>query len=235
MAKKDLIPKTDLAFAAQMRTFQRNIAKHAADLNVTPEQVAGQSADSDHYNYVVLGQQLMLNTSKAWTVWRKTARKGVTTTDGTMEQGIPTANLPPAPPAVLPGVEKRFRLLLRQIKAGPNYTYGIGVELGIEAASLTAPDHVTLQPRLIVQVVGGRVQLGWDWQGYRTFLDLCEFQVDRCDGLGFVALTYSVHPGCWDETPFPTVPTVWQYRAIYHADGKRIGLWSQVVSVTVGV
>ncbi len=236
MPKKDLIPQSDLAFAAQMRTFQRNIASHAANLNVTAEQVAGQSADSDHYNYVVMSQQQMLNVSKAWTIWRKSVRKGDSTTDGTgLEQTMPNTILSPAPPAVLPGVEKRFRALLRQIKASPNYKYTIGVELGIEAASLTAPDSAVLQPNIIVRVVGSRVQLVWDWQGYRTFLDLCEFQVDRRDGLGFVPLTHSVHPGGWDLTPFPAVPTIWQYRAIYHANGQRIGLWSQIVSVTVGV
>jgi hypothetical protein len=235
MAKIDLIPKTDLAFAAQMRTFQQNIAQHAASLGVTPEQVAAQSADSEHYNYVVSSQQQMLNISKAWTTWRKTARKGKTQTDGTvLEQNIPAANLPPAPPAVAAGVEKRFRALLRQVKASPNYIPATGVELGIEAASLAAPDYAVIQPKITAKVNGDHVALGWDWQGCRTFLDLCEFQVNRNDGHGFGPLTSSVHPGCKDETPFPATPTVWQYRAIYHADGKRTGQWSQVVSVTVG-
>ena len=235
MAKNDLIPKTDLAFAAQMRTFQQNIAEHAADLGVTAEQVAGQSADADHYNYVVSGQQQMLNISKAWTIWRKTARKGETATDGTvLAQNSPAANLPPAPPAVLPGVEKRFRALLRQIKAHTNYTPTIGVQLGIEAPSLSAPNYETLQPKITAQVIGDQVELGWDWQGYRTFLDLCEFQVDRHDGHGFVPLTHSIHPGCKDVTPFPATPAVWQYRAIFHADGKQVGIWSQLATVTVG-
>lgn len=230
------IPKGDHAFAAQMRTFQQNIAKHAADLGITPEQVAAQSADADHFNHVVSSQQMMLTTAKAWTTRRKTARKGETRTGGTVLDSDTLAPvLPPPPPPVLPGVEGRFRKLLRRVKASPNYHHGMGVELGIEAASLAAPDYATIQPQITAQVNGDHVELGWDWQGCRAFLDLCEFQVDRNDGRGFVPLTHSVVPGCQDVTPFPAGPAVWKYRASYHAGGRQVGQWSQVARVTVGM
>lgn len=235
MAKIDLIPKSDGAFAAQMRTFQQNIGKHAAILGITPEQVAGQSADADHYYYVVHCQQLMLNTAKAWTTRRKSVRKGDTRTDGTvLDSDTLAINLPPPPPPVLPGVEQRFRKLVRRVKASVNYRPAIGLELGIEAVDHAAPDYVTIQPKITAKVNGDHVELGWDWQGCRAFLDLCEFQVNRNDGHGFVPLTHSVIPGSLDETPFPAVPAVWRYRAIYHAGGRQVGQWSQPASVTVG-
>jgi len=42
--------------------------------------------------------------------------------------------------------------------------------------------------------------LGWDWQGFRAFLDQCEFQVDRNDGRGFGPLTHSTVPGSVDNS-----------------------------------
>ena len=77
---------------------------------------------------------------------------------------------------MLPGVEKRFRALLRQIKAHPNYTPTIGVQLGIEAPSLSAPNYETLQPKITAQVIGDQVELGWDWQGHVRFWTCASFR-----------------------------------------------------------
>ena len=230
MAKTDLMQKGELTFARQMLMFKENIGPHAAALGLTPAQVAAQAADADYYQHVVMNHNLVLGHSKSWTVLKKSLRRGKP--DAGVDS-LPVLDLPAPPPAVPSGVEGRFRRLVRLVKLSANYTPTIGAELGIEAASLIAPNPAALQPQLTAQVNGSHVELGWDWQGYRAFLDQCECQVNRNDGLGFVPLKHSVVPGCWDETPFPAGPAVWQYRAIYHADGQRIGQWSQTASVTV--
>ncbi len=237
MAKIDLIPKSDIAFAAQLRTFQQNIGQHAASLGVTPEQVAAQSADADYYSYVVYGQQGVLSHAKACTVLRKTVRKGDSTNtdpDAKPESHALTPTLLAAVPPVAYGIEGRFRRLVRQVKASVNYTVAIGVVLGIEAKSHTTPDLAAVQPKLTATIQSDHVKLGWDWQGQRAFLDLCVIEVDRGEGRGFVPLVISTRPGSKDKAPFPAAPARWQYRAIYQVGDKFVGQWSRVASVLVG-
>lgn len=70
--------------------------------------------------------------------------------------------------------------------------------------------------------------------GFSAFLDICELQVDRGDGKGFVALAFDTTPGYVDTQPFPTSPVKWTYQAIYRVGDSRVGQWSKPVSVTVG-
>ena len=230
MAKTDLMGRRDMQFAEQMLMFKNNIGKYAAILGLTPAQVAAQAADADYYNYVVLNHGTVLNHAKGWTALKKSLRRSNGSTEVTE---MPDLVLPAPVPAVAPGVEQRFRALVRRIKLNVNYTLTIGAMLGIEAMSRSAPDYVTIQPKISAVVSGDHVELGWDWQGYRAFLDLCEFQVDRSDGMGFVPLTHSTVPGSVDKTPFPAVTVPWRYRAIYHANNARVGQWSQIASVAV--
>jgi hypothetical protein len=231
MAKADLILKSDFAFGAQMRTFKNNLGPVAASLGVTPEQVAAQAADADYFDYVLASQNLMLAHSKAWTAMRKLVRKGSATGEF---NGLKTPVLPAPVPPTAPGVERRFRALVRQVKAGVNYSPAVGEGLGIEAVDHVAPDYTTLQPVLTLSISGDRVLVGWGWQRHRLFLDQCEIQVDRGDGRGFVLLTYTITPGYTDLTSFPAAPVKWLYRAIYRVNDDQVGQWSKVAGITVG-
>jgi hypothetical protein len=238
MAKHDLIAKGDLAFAQQMQLFKLNIGKYAVQLGLTPEQVAAQAADADYYQFVVQSQQMMLNHSQSWTALRKTLRKGDSTiTDPAAKPGPDTLIIPfpAAVPPVAFGIEGRFRTLVRQVKASVNYNVGIGLELGIEAVDHAGPDFTTLQPKLTATVNGDHVELGWDWQGKRAFLDLCIIEVDRDDGKGFVQLVSSTRPGSKDKAPFPAVPTRWRYRAVYQVGDQPVGQWSNPAGIIVGM
>ena len=234
MAKIDLIPKSDLAFAAQLRAFKHNIPKFAATLGVTPEQVAGQAADADFYQYVVQCQQSMLSTTRGWTALRKIMRKGDSTADDKTLPTVLAHALPPTPTVVPFGIERRFRALAKQVKLSANFTASMGAELGIEAKSHAAPDLTTVRPELTATVNGDHVDLGWTWRGWRKFLDLCVIEVDRGDGRGFVPLLSSTRPGSKDITPFPAATAHWQYRAIYQVGDKFVGQWSRVANVLVG-
>ena len=81
---------------------------------------------------------------------------------------------------------------------------------------------------------GTNVFVDWNWGGFSAFLDICEIQVDRGDGKGFVALAFDTTPGYVDTQPFPAAPVKWTYQAIYRVGDSRIGQWSKPVSVTVG-
>jgi uncharacterized protein YaiE (UPF0345 family) len=230
MPKGNFIQGNDNAFAAQLKTFKINIPAYAATLGVAPAQVTAQAADADYMNYVLGGLDVMQNGAQQWTAWKDLTRDG----------GVPPATgLPVAPvfptavPAVAPGVEARFRALVKQIKANANYNASIGQALGIEGAHQTPPDLTSLQPVIDVALSGNQVLVDWGWGGNAAFLDLCEIQVDRGDGKGFGLLAFDTTPGYTDTTPLPAAPVKWTYRAIYRVGDNQVGVWSNPVSVTV--
>ena len=143
---------------------------------------------------------------------------------------------PPGPAAVEPGIEPRFRALAQQVKANADFNQPMGEALGIVGPEQTPPDYATLKPAIKAVINGTAVDLDWNWGGYRSFLSMCELQVDRAEegGLGFVLLAMDTTPGNTDSHPFPAKPAIWTYKAIYHAGDSRVGNWSNPVSVTVG-
>ncbi len=76
--------------------------------------------------------------------------------------------------------------------------------------------------------------IGWGWGGNGNFLDACEIQVERAAAAGFALLAQDTTPGYTDTAPFPAAPAKWSYRAIYRVGDAQVGVWSNVVSVTVG-
>lgn len=228
MARANYIHPTDEGFAAQLQTFKSAIGAYSATLGVSPAAVTAQAADADYFSYVVASQQIMLNGSRQWTGWKDLTRRG-----SAVPASPPVAPVFPASvPAVTPGIEGRFRALVKQIKASTNYNESIGDALGIEGAEQAAPDYATLQPNISATINGTRVDVGWDWGGFANFLDQIELQVDR--GQGFVALAFDTTPGYVDTQPLPAAPVKWTYQAIYRVGDNRVGQWSKPVSVTVG-
>ena len=182
---------------------------------------------------MLASQKLMRNGSLQWTGWKDLVRAG-----GDLPPSVaPVAPVfPTAVPPVAPGIEIRFRALVKQIKGSSAYNTAIGQALGIEGAQQTGPDLTTIQPDITADISGTHVNVGWGWGwgGEGAYLDICEIEVDRADGKGFVLLTFDTTPNYTDTTPFPATPTKWTYRAIYRVGDSRVGQWSKPVSVTVG-
>ena len=99
--------------------------------------------------------------------------------------------------------------------------------------STILPHREIIPPRARVILPHG-VLVGWGWQGFSAFLDMLEIQVDRGDGKGFVFLTYDTTPNYTDTFPLPATPTKWKYRAIYRVGDAQVGVWSNMVEITVG-
>ena len=228
MPKSDYVSQNDAAFAAQLQTLKNGLAGHATVLGIAPAQLTALAADAAYFAYVLACQQAAQNDAQAWTAWKLLIRGGgAATTDTPGAAAFPTSV-----PTVPPGVEVRYRGLVKLIKASANYTLAIGEELGIEGAEHVTPNLDLLQPVIKVNIAGTQVYVDWGWQGQSQFLDQCEIQVDR--GQGFVMLAIDTTPGYTDTQPLPATPTKWTYRAIYRAGDNRTGTWSNPVSITVG-
>jgi hypothetical protein len=231
MPKSDFVNPKDEAFAAQLQAFKTAIPGYATTLGLTPAQVTAQAADADYFSYVLASMQLMRNSATQWTGWKDLVRDG----GDPPPSGAPTTPpLPPSVPAVAPGIEVRFRALVKQIKSSPAYNEAIGNALGIEGSDQTMPDLTTVKPNIDAVISGTHVDIAWGWDGMSAFLDMIELVVDRSDNKGEVLLAQDTTPGYTDTTPFPATPTKWTYRAIYRLGDSRVGQWSKPVTVTVG-
>ena len=231
MPKSDYLHQNDDLFAAQLDTFKTGIGAYAATLTVTPAQVTSQAADAASFGYTVACLKIMQGGAQQWTAWKNIERGGGTAPPA----GAPVPPVfPAAVPAVPPGIEVRFRALVKQIKASANYNAAIGEALGIEGAVNTPPGLATLQAVLTLVLMGNAVLIGWGWQGFSAFLDMLEIQVDRGDGKGWTFLTFDTTPNYTDTFPFPATPTKWKYRAIYRVADAQVGVWSNTVEITVG-
>ena len=231
MAKTSYLNNSDDGFAHQLQTFASAVGTYAAGLGVTPVQVTGQAADANYFSYTLQCQEIMQNGSKQWTSWKDIQRRG----GNVPPTGVPVVpTFPVAVTPVGPGIEIRFRALVKQIKASTDYNASIGQALGIEGTPQVGPDYATLAPVLGLSISGDRVNIDWGWQGYSAFLDQCELQVDRGDGKGMVLLAIDTTPGYTDTQAFPNAPAKWSYQAIYRVDDNRVGQWSSPVSIMVG-
>ena len=169
----------------------------------------------------------------AATAWRNQLATG--TSDGS------TAVTPPVPATLTPPVGAPFfgtlTWLFEEIgrwKSAEGYNENIGQSLALIGSAQSGPDFTIIQPGITATASGSTVKIGWGWQGYGAFLDLCELTVDRNDNKGFVPLAYDTTPNYEDTAPFPATPTKWSYKAIYRVDDHQVGQWSGEVSVVVG-
>ncbi|HEY5041366.1 MAG TPA: hypothetical protein VIK53_05130 [Verrucomicrobiae bacterium] len=228
--KSDYIAQNDDAFNAQLQTFKNGIASYSAVIGVIAAQIAAQAADAAYFDYTLKCMNIMANGALQWTGWKNLERTG----GNPPASGAPVAPVfPAAVPAVAPGIEARFRALVQIIKTSASYNETIGQALGIEGAQQTGPDLTTIQPVIDAVISGNHVNVKWGWGGNSAYLDICEIQVDRGDGKGFVLLAFDTTPGYTDTQPFPAAPVTWTYRAIYRVGDAQVGQWSNPVSVTV--
>jgi hypothetical protein len=229
--KGNYVEGNDHDFSAQLITFKQEIGSYVAVLKLTADVVSAQAADADYFEYCLKCLDILQKAASQATTWKDIERGGGTPPP----TGAPAAPaLPTVVPAVAPGIEVRFRALVKLIKANPAYNIAMGQALGIEGPQQTPPDMTTIQPEIEVYMNGANVAVDWGWGGYANYLDMCEIQVDRGDGKGFVALAFDTTPGYTDTAPIPATPAKWTYRAIYRVNDAQVGLWSKLVSLIVG-
>lgn len=233
MPKADFLATDDNGKATQFILFRDTIAQYLPVLTILPADadIVQQAADATRFRAIVDFCASMQNAAQGWTAEKNYERDGGDTAP--TGQIVPT--LPAGfPPAVAAGIVRRFRDLVKRIKAIKSYTETIGQALGIEGAVQSGPDMATLQAILTLTIIGNAVLIGWGWQGYSAFLDLLEIQVDRGDGKGWVFLAMDTTPNYTDTFPHPATPTKWKYRAIYRVGDAQVGVWSNTVEITVG-
>lgn len=217
-----------------LENLRNKLTAYAATLSLTPAQLAAAIADCRCLIYI-LGS--WLPGQRTWSPSCTAASNAAQVGDGSALIVLPVFTAPALPSGVLmvnTGALHRIFDLVQTIKDGAGYTDAIGADLGIVGSSVSTPDLATVQPVITVTLNGVVIEIGWTWGGDSAFLDMCEIQVDRGTGQGWVLLSFDTTPGYTDSATHPATLTKWKYRAIYHADDQRVGLWSAEVAITVG-
>ena len=215
-----------------LTNFCDKISGYATTLGLTAPQLAALLADGRWLLYLL---QSWLPEAREWEKACTLALHQAESGSGALV--LPVFTAPALPNGVTPQTRGSLSRMFAQIKSVKNSgkcTDEIAADLHIVGDEQDGPDPATVQPDIKAVVVGGQVHITWGYGPYRAWLDACEIVVDRGDTKGFVPLVMDTTPNYIDTETWPSKPTIWTYKAIYRADDRQIGRWSQPVSVTVG-
>lgn len=223
----DYIPRPDKDFGTWLGNFNTKVATNATKYSIPAAVVSQLAADTTMWDFILKNSDAAENFAKQFTSFKNTLRSGPV---GNTPVAFPT---PPTftaiPTSVANGIERRARVLARQIKANSNYSEGDGKAFGIigedPAGAFTDED---LQPNIKVVLAGGKVQVKWK-KGKSNGINI---YVKRGDA-DFVFLAFDGSPDFTDSTPLPETSTTWTYRAIYVIKDSEVGQFSDAVSINV--
>lgn len=224
------IDKTDEGYLVQVTRFCERVDTHAGVLGLDPAKVTAIKQDNDFFRKTYINMENFRGFAESFTNYKKLLRYG----NGNEVLGpYPVAPMVDAPTTpVAANAQKRFADIIGDCTKSPNYTKGIGEDLGIEAPVTPfnpADGQPVLKPGLST---GGHPELKWK----KGKFDGIEVWIDRNDGKGWVYLDKDMRPDFTDKiTPLPAAgaSAVWKYRAIYLYKGEQAGQWSEVISITV--
>lgn len=221
------LESTDEKLAIQMTNFGSKIGVYATDFTLTPAEVKGIQDDAAFFSWSVSNLKRIETNKQNWTAFKNILKKGEANT--TVNTVPATPVLETAPTEVAPGVLYRFTTIVNRVKAHPAYTTAIGQNLGIESVTATKANVDEAQPMLKAVMRGGKVNLVWKKSGYSGIV------IEKDNGAGFVTLDKDFSPDFIDNSPMPAQgeSAVWKYRASYLLGDDKVGLMSDIVTITV--
>ncbi|MCF8257814.1 MAG: hypothetical protein K9J06_09680 [Flavobacteriales bacterium] len=221
----DYLKKSDLEFVSQLNNFATKLPGYATALGLTVPETDAVQADSDLLGAVVMAVGSSRTYAQGWTSFKDLARHG----GEVVLPDYPVAvNTVAMPPNVVPGIEERFRELVRRIKANAAYTVGMGEDLGIEADD-SMP--VITAPELKLKMEGGDIVISFKKgaaQGVKLYSK-------RGSETTFTFLAVDTRSPYVDNRPnlVEGVTEKREYYAFYLVDDAQVGDQSPTVSITV--
>ena len=222
------LQKNDEKFAVQLTNFSSKLPGYKDIFSISDAELAEAEADSLYFTWAVTSAKKITDYKKSWIGFKNILR--LDTGNPEVNPVPETSTITPIPDEVLPGIQSRFLIQAKRIKAHKNYTEAIGQNLGIEGTFSNRMPLENVQPILKAVMNGGRVNLQWKKSTYDAII------IEKDTGSGFVFLDKDLRPNFVDTTPLPSgsESAVWRYRAMYMFKDEKVGNWSDVVTITVG-
>jgi hypothetical protein len=223
---RNYLENTDEKLVVQMNNFSSKIEGYAPQFGLTPAEVTSIKNDSNYLNWTVSSFQRVDTYKKNWTSFKANVKTGANTP---INQVPAALAFDTAPTDVENGIINRFTATVSRIKAHPNYSKSIGMNLGIEATTSKQVDIENAQPVLKASLRVGKVHLQWkkgNFDGIAIEKDL---------GKGFFPFDKDFRPNYVDNSPMPATgeSVVWRYRAAYLYNDELVGQWSDIVTISV--
>lgn len=226
----DYLPNDGESFCGWLENWKVEFAAVAPTLNFTAPEITDVLADADWSLHVCRAASDASSHASAWVQFRESLLSG----DGNTPVGsAPVSSAPAAPAAPAPaqGAITRIRATVKRLKGAPAYTSAIGQALRI-VSNVTTEDPATAKPSLRVKPLPMfQAELRWPRRSFSGVL--VQSQRD-----GETAWTdHGVKTdNAFVDTRLPleaNKPELRRYRQIYVKKDEPVGLWSDVVSVTV--
>lgn len=222
----DYVKSDDLGLVIQLNNFKDKLPNYATVLGLSAGTVTAAVNDATFFGFSVSAVETASTYKQSWTELKIAVRKGK---DPGPIASFPTpVNILTTPTAVAPGVEERFRALVKQIKANPAYTQAMGEDLGIVAAANTAE---LTAPVLSVKLEGGIPVIGFK-KGKSGGIKLYSKRGAETE---FSFLAIDTKSPYVDNRPNlnPATPETREYSAYFIVDDQQVGTQSTVVNITV--
>jgi len=220
------IEQNDEAFDAQLYHFWARLVVIGPDLGFTAEEIDDAKADSVYWSYSLKADYSVEKYADDYKKSKELLRRGG---KEAIFKGLPVPpSLGTAPALVAANIQRRFSLRAKKAKASPNYSKGIGEDLGIEATRQVFYPNLG-KPQLTISLNVGHPVIKYTkgkFDGIAIYKD---------SGDGFVLLATALKPTYTDKTALPTKDDgkVWKYKAIYIWQSEETGKWSDEASVVV--
>jgi hypothetical protein len=221
----DYLKKSDLEFVSQLNNFATKLPDYATVLGLTIPDTDAVQADSDLLGAVVLAVDNSKTYSQGWTSFKNLARFGGEEVLPPYPAPVNEAGLPAN---VAPGIELRFRELVRRIKANAAYTQGMGEDLGIVVDASTP---IVGTPELKLSEDGGNIVVSFK-KGAAEGIKLYS---KRGSETVFSFLAVDTRSPYVDNRPNLTLgePEKRHYYAYFIVDDEQVGTQSATVHITV--
>ena len=221
----DVIPRDEEGRNTMLQLMKLNLPAHAAALGLTNAEVTQTVNDADAYSYLRTlrdGAEAFGKEVSGYLRLITDEEPGTPTTD------VPTFEAPPLGTVTfLVGIVRRLRLLIRKIKASPNYSESIGRDLYIVRDRERTPNSEKKPTLKATALVNDKVEVKFDKQGMKAV------RIRRLlsDGTAQNLADPTTSPFI-DQTASPNgQPEKRQYQAVYLENNEPVGQYSDIVVV----
>ena len=225
--KNFYLPKAGNARVSWIQNFDAKLPNYAAKYGISTAELADVKLSAQGLVFYVGYAGQVAEYSKKMNTFKVELAEGSV---GALTLPVaPALGTPPTLPAA--GIFRRVATIVSKIKGHAQYTENDGIDLGIEGTESAKVDKNVVKPAISVRIItDGHPEIIWTKGGH----DGVEIQIDKGNNT-WQFLGIDLKPNFTDTSALPRTGTteLRRYRAIYIEDDHHIGLWSDVVEISV--
>ncbi len=164
MLREKKLPTNEAGWNLLLQNFVAKLPGYAIALGLTPTEVTTQADDAQNFDYLITVAQQVTDSKDSFFAFKDLVIDGEISTIQPPPPIFPTISMPQHP---FPGIIKRFRLLVKRIKASTGYTEQIGEDLGLleNVPNSIVPQDIVPEMKLKA-LTGSRVEISFSKKGF---------------------------------------------------------------------